>query len=134
MPIRYEVHREGHFIHAAATGTLTSQDFINYETQHAADTRLKPPVVELFEISHGACKNLSPEDFEQVLEHRKKRAVASVQHRCAILVPYGDAHCWNIAEFYSGMVNLHLPESVIVFGDARTARIWLGVDQARQAG
>ena len=133
MPITYEIYREGHFIHAVATGTLTSQDFINYEIQHAADTQLKPPAVELMEIFHGACKNLSPDDFEEILEHRKNRAPEPVQHRCAILVSYGDAHCWNIAEFYSGMVNLHLPESVIVFGDARIARIWLGVDKARQS-
>ena len=133
MPIVYEVHHEGHFIHAMATGTLTSRDFINYEIEHTTDTRLKPPVVELLEISHGACKDLSRDDFEVILEHRKKLAPAPVRHRCAILVSYDDSHCWNITEFYSGMVNLHLPESVIVFGDSRTARIWLGVDQTRLA-
>lgn len=134
MPITYEVHREGHFIHASATGILTCQDFINYEIAHAADTRLKPPVVELLEISYGACKNMTKDDFRAILEHRKTQSFSPVPHRCAILVSYGDAHCWNIADFYSGMASLHLPESVIVFGDVRTARIWLGVDQARLAG
>ena len=130
MPITYEILREGHFIHAVSSGILTRQDFINYEERHAADKRLKSPAVELLEISFGACKNLLPFDFELILEHRKTLDQAPAPHRCAILVSYGDTQCWDIAEFYSGMVNLHLPESVIVFGDARTARIWLGVEEA----
>ena len=129
MPITYEVHRDGHFIHALAGGNLTGRDFIDYENKHAADKRLNSPVVELLEISFGACKSLTRSDFEEVLEHRKKLKSPPVTHRCAILVTYGDNHCWSIAEFYSGMVNLHFPENVIVFGDAQTARIWLGVEE-----
>lgn len=128
MPITYDVCNGGHFIHAVASDDLTSSDFIEYELAHATDDRLKPPVVELLEIQHGACNQITKDDCSRVIDRRKDMEIRPAPHRCAIVVSYADSHAWDLAMFYEGMVPLHKPESVIVFGDTRIARIWLGVD------
>ena len=56
MPITYEVHKDGHFIHAVASRVLTGDEFVEYEVAHAIDERIKPPVSELLEVQHGACR------------------------------------------------------------------------------
>ena len=61
-----------------------------------------------------------------MLERRKEVETPPTRHRCAIVVSHPDAHAWDLAKLYEGMVTLHFPESVIVFGEAHTARIWLG--------
>jgi hypothetical protein len=134
MPITYKASSDGHFIHAVASGNLSVRDFIDYEKEHAGDPRLKAPLAELLEITYGSCSKLEPSDFDEVLQFRKSLPDPPEPHRCAILVSYGDIKCWDIAELYSGLVNLHFPESVIVFGDARTARIWLGIEEFTPAG
>jgi hypothetical protein len=130
MPIAYEVHQDGHFIHAVASGVLTGEEFVQYEIDHAKDERIKVPLSELLEIPFGAFKELTEEDVEQVLLRRKTTGSPPTPHRCAIVVPYADGRAWNLAKFYEGMVSLHFPESVIVFGDPRIAKIWLGVEDA----
>ena len=52
-------------------------------------------------------------------------------HRCAIVVSLANAHAWNLAAFYEGIVTLHSPETVIVFGTPGIARTWLGVDNVK---
>ena len=127
MAITYTVDSDGHFVHAIAEGTLTSQEFIDYEVAHAIDERILPPVSELFEIRSGACKNITLDDMSNVLKRRAEVGRRPTPHRCAIVVSPGDAHAWDLAKFYEGMVKLHAPETAIVFGDASIARIWLGV-------
>ncbi|MHC4582021.1 MAG: hypothetical protein ACYS14_11240 [Planctomycetota bacterium] len=126
MPIAYTVHPGGHFVHAIASSPVTPEEFIGYEVAHAIDSRVRPPVSELLEIQHGACRHITMDDMSKVLERRGELEKRPIPHRCAIVVSYGDAHAWNLAKFYEGMVVLHSPEIVIVFGDASTARIWLG--------
>ncbi len=128
MPIKYEVRNNGHFIHAVAGPAVTGDEFVEYEIAHAIDPKVKPPVYELLEIRHGACQQVTSKDMAAVLARRKEVTKPPTPHRCAIVVSHGDAHAWELAKFYEGMVRLHYPENVIVFGDARIARIWLGVD------
>jgi hypothetical protein len=128
MPIRYDVYNDGHAVHAVASDIVKSDEFIEYEVAHATDQRVKPPVSELFEIEHGALREITMDDMTKVLERRSELERLHTPHRCAIVVSYGDTHDWNLAEFYEDMAMLHSPESVIVFGDAGTARIWLGLD------
>jgi hypothetical protein len=128
MPITYNVHQSGHFIHAVATPAVTGPEFVDYEIAHAIDPQIKPPVAELLEIRPGACKTVTCEDMTAVLDRRKQTPRGPTPHRCAIVIADGDSHAWNLARFYEGMVRLHYPENVIVFGDVRIARIWLGVD------
>jgi hypothetical protein len=132
MPISYEVHNDGHFIHAIASGVLSSQEFVDYEIAHANDERIKPPVNELLEIKHNACKLITKDDCSKILEKRKEIPKLPTPHRCAIVVSISNSHAWNIAKFYEGMVMLHHPEDVIVFADERIARIWLGVEKTRE--
>ena len=130
MAITYTVDREGHFIHAIAEGVLTSQEFIDYEIAHAIDERIRPPVSELFEIRPGACQHITMDDMSNVLKRRAEVDRKPTPHRCAIVVSPDNSHAWDLAKFFEGMVILHSPETVIVFGDVRRARIWLGVDKA----
>ena len=131
MPIEYSVSRGGHFIHAMATYPVTPQEFVEYEVTHAIDKRIKTPLSELLEIGHGALRHITKDDMSRVLQQRAEIKSLPIPHRCAIVVSYGDARTWDLAKFYEGMVMLHSPESVIVFGDINTAKLWLGVDENR---
>jgi hypothetical protein len=129
MPIAYRVSQDGHFISAVARGTVTAEQFIDYEVAHAIDSRITPPVFELFEIEHNACQQITKEDMSKVLDQRCKVKKLPTPHRCALVVSTSDIHMWELAKFYEGMVMLHSPETVIVFGEQRTARVWLGIHE-----
>ena len=131
MPIAYTIYPGGHFIHAIATRPVTPKEFIEYEVVHAIDSRVRPPVSELLTIQHGACRQITMDDMSKVLERRGEMEKPPIPHRCAIVVSYGDAHAWDLAKFYEGMTVLHSPEIVIVFGEARIARIWLGARESQ---
>lgn len=126
MPITYTVHDGGHFIHARAHGTVSPDEFIEYEVKHAIDERIKPPVSELLEIESGALKDVTMDDVSKVFKRRRQIEREPTPHRCAIVVSLSDDHTWNLAKFYEKMAMLHLPEIVIVFGSEQTARTWLG--------
>lgn len=133
MPISYDVHGGGHFISAVASAPLTIEEFVEYEVAHAMDGRISPPVSELFTIQQGAFSQITMDDMLKLLERRKTGERSPTPHRCAIVVALGDAHAWELAKFYEGMAKLHYPESVIVFGDEHTAKIYLGVGAAGPA-
>lgn len=126
MPITYQIKNNGHLIHSIAEGIVTSDDFINYEIEHATDEKLKSPVNELFEIKHGAFDNLTESDIHKILERRKNSAQPR-RHRCALVLSMSDHKGWDLAKYYEKLVMLHYPASVIVFGDLNTAKIWLGI-------
>jgi hypothetical protein len=126
MPITYTVHDGGHFIHTIAKGTISPDEFMEYEIAHATDERLKSPVSELLELQSGACKDITTDDVARIIETRQRIKRESKPHRCAIVVSLSDDHTWNLAKFYEKMVMLHRPEIVIVFGNLQTARTWLG--------
>lgn len=128
MPIAYDVSRGGHFVHAVATNPVTREEFIEYEIAHALDERIKTPWVELLEMGNNVLRDITKEDISQVLRLRAAGANVSASHRCAIVVSYQDEHTWDLAKFYEEMAALHSPGSVIVFGDIRTAKLWLGVE------
>jgi hypothetical protein len=131
MPITYTVHDGGHFINARAHGTVSPDEFVEYEIAHAIDERIKPPVSELFEIESGALKDITMDDFARIIEKRKQIKKEPKPHRCAMVVSLSDDHSWNLAKFYEKMVMLHRPEVVIVFGNLQTARTWLGVQSRK---
>ncbi len=131
MPIEYTVIGDGHLIHAIAQTPVTADEFVEYEVAHAIDERINPPVSELLEIQLGALSQITEHDISRILERRKAIQRAAATHRCGIVVNYGDDHGWDIAKFYEGMVTLHSPEVVIVFGDVHIARRWLGFEQCQ---
>ncbi|MHB0914232.1 MAG: hypothetical protein ACYC5A_02050 [Thermoleophilia bacterium] len=128
MPIEYEVKDDGRFIHAVASGAVSSEELVAYEISHASDERIKSPLSELLEIKPVAFCNLTQDDVAAIFDSRKQPGGASLSHRCAVVVSPGDTHAWNLAKFYEGMAMLHSPEVMIVFGDRYTAQSWLGVD------
>ncbi|MDO9515305.1 MAG: hypothetical protein Q7J01_04290 [Syntrophales bacterium] len=127
MPITYDILNDGHYIHAIATAPVTSEEFIEYELTHASDARAAGPLSELFEVRHGACNDISIDDMKEILQKRKEGEKPPHSHRCAVVVSPHDAHAWDLAQFYRGMVTLHSEENVIVFATVDVARIWLGV-------
>ena len=129
MPINYNILNDGHFIHAKTNGNVSSLEFVDYEITHAIDKRLKTPIAELFEIENDSLKNVTENDISKVMEQRETIVKLPTPHRCAIVVSLGDIHAWNLARFYEGMVTLHYPENVVVFGDVIVARTWLGIDR-----
>ena len=129
MPITYSVSNDGHFIHAKTSGNVTGLEFVEYEVAHAIDKRLKAPIAELMEIENDSLKIVTENDISQVIEQRESIVSLPTPHRCAIVVSLGDIHSWNLARFYEGMVTLHYPENIVVFGDSMVARTWLGMDK-----
>jgi len=128
MPINYNIYNQGHFIHATVTKPVSNEEMIEYELVHTSDERLKPPVVELLEIEHGALDSIEKEAFSKILEHRKKSESPHINHKCAIVPSVCDDHAWNLTQFYEQMVSLHSPKDVIIFSDIYTAKVWLGVE------
>lgn len=126
MPIIYKILMSGHLIHSIAEGKVSKQNFIDYEIQHARDENLKAPVSELFEIRNGAFDNLSKEDIKNILDARNNNS-SFIRHKCALVVSMNDHKGWDLAKFYENLMMLHQPASVIVFGDIKTAKIWLGI-------
>ncbi|MBS3762198.1 MAG: hypothetical protein KGZ25_02725 [Planctomycetes bacterium] len=129
MPIEYKVFGGGHLIHAIAHAPVTAEEFVEYEMQHAIDDRINRPVSELLEVQPGALSGITKRDVSTILERRQTIERDPKRHRCGIVVSYGDNHGWDIAKFYEGMVVLHSPEVVIIFGDLNIARRWLGFEQ-----
>ena len=128
MPISYNVLNDGHFIYAKTSGNVTGQEFVDYEISHAIDKRLRAPISELIELENDSLKFISENDISKIMDQREKIMRLPNPHRCAIIVSLGDIHAWNLARYYEGMVTLHYPEDVIVFGDEVVARAWLGID------
>ena len=128
MPITYDILNDGHFIYAKTHGNVTGKEFVDFEVAHAIDKRLKPPAVELLEIENDSLKNINENDITKVMDRREKLVNLPTPHRCAIVVSLGDIHGFDLAQYYGGMVSLHFPEDVIVFGDVVVARAWLGID------
>jgi len=131
MPIKYDVYNNGKLIYAVASGSVTDEEYIEFEIKHAIDDRIKPPVSELLKINSGAFKNITTYAISEVLNRRKKSKRNHIPHSCAIVVSYSDSHAWDLAKYYEGMVKLHYPASVIVFGDEKIALTWLGIDPGR---
>ena len=125
MPIEYEIQSNGCFINATAHGIVTDEDFIEYETIHVIDERIRPPVDELLEIAPGADVNLTHEGIRQALKKNRELGRNKIRHRCAIVVRHPDEVVWDLAKFYESMARLHSPSSVIVFANPDIARIWL---------
>jgi len=128
MPITYKVLADGHFIHAIAKPPLTAQEFIDYEVEHALDSRIKLPVSELFEIAADAFRHITMDDMSEVFNRRGTIKQLPAPHRCAIVLGSLDDHSWSLAKLYEGMAVLHSPESVIVFANADVARQWVGFE------
>ena len=96
------------------------------EVAESSDLKSKT-IAELLEIEHGALRRVTKDDLVKAMDRRRECEQRPVPHRCGILVSLSDTHGWDLAMFYEGMATLHFSESVIVFGDERTARTWLGV-------
>ena len=127
MPIEYKVGENGHFIHAIATGDVTEEQFIEYESGHLTDARLRSPFKELLEIRDGSFRLVTPRAIEQLVARRGQPGSRHPWHDCAIVVSYSDADAWDLAKLYERLATLHSPCSVIVFGDVGIAKTWLGV-------
>ena len=128
MPIRYAVRADGRFIHATAYDTVTDKDLVEYEIAFASDERITHPADELLEFKRQSVVEVTRDGILEALERKKGLAREQVDHRCAIVVPYGDSVTWDLAKFYESMAMLHSAYGVIVFGDVAIARLWLGVD------
>lgn len=126
MPIKYEVHDNGRFIHAEAHGIVTDADFIEYETAHISNARIKPPVDELLEITPNAVIQLTQQGIQEALKKSKEPGKQRIPHRYAIVVKSPEKVAWDLAKFYESMAQLHSPSSVIVFASSDIARVWLG--------
>ncbi len=133
MPITYSVSKDGHFIHAVADGVVTNEDILAYEIEFRDDGRIKPPVKELLEIKPGCEKEFTMEGVADAVKQKEKTLHKNSHHTCAIVVPYEDNSGWDLANFYSTMAQMHFPSSVIVFGDIRIAKTWLGVESTQNS-
>lgn len=128
MPITYEVHNDGHFIHAVAKSPVTVEEFFRYELAHSCDGRLTSPVYELLEIYDAALKNITMDNMQEVIELNHEVENFLQPHRCAITVHPLENYSWDLVTFYRGMVKLHYLETVHIFSSPEPARKWLGVD------
>ena len=129
MPITYHIQDDGHTIFAVASGVVTGEEFIEYEVGRAIDERIKSPLSELLVVKPNALSNLTKDDLAEAIRRNKEKPNPPMPHQCALVISSGDAQGWNPAKFYEGMVRQHYHRTIIVFGDEKIARIWLGIER-----
>jgi hypothetical protein len=132
MPIVYEIHDKGRFIYAKAFGTVTDQDLLEYEMAHASDERIKGPADEVLDITADAKVLLTREGIQEALRIAGQMGDRWPCRRCAIVVRGFGQEIWDLAKFYETMSHSYARFSVIVFGNADVANIWLGRSPPRQ--
>ena len=128
MPVRYTVGSGGLFVHAVAHGVLTSDDIRQYINDISQDDRVRPGFREIFDVCAIKESQVIPEvfgDIHKLILNDPKRKRGS---KLAIVVSTNSS--FNNAQRYERSVMPDV-QHVIVFNDVHTAKIWLGVTDAR---
>ena len=123
MPVTYTVSSDGMFVHAVATGTLTTEDVLEFQQALWQDNRVKPGYKALFDEALISESHIDKEGL-QVIAAREQSDEAKRPSKLAIVA--GPGRSFPNARYYENIVSPE-KETVIVFHSEDIARQWLGV-------
>jgi hypothetical protein len=123
MSINYTVSSDGMFVHAIATGTLTTEDVLEYQQAVWQDSRVKQSFKVLFDESQISESRIDEQGL-QVIAAREISDEAKRPLKLAIVA--GPGRSFPNARYYENIVSPE-KEQVIVFHNEDVARQWLGV-------
>jgi hypothetical protein len=126
MPIDYSVSSDGMFVHAVATGTLTTEDVLEFQQAVWQDSRVKPGHKMLFDESRISESRIDTQGLQGIVA-RQESDEAKRPSKLAIVA--GPGTSFPRALEYEKMVSPE-KEKVIVFHHEDVARKWLGVPRS----
>jgi hypothetical protein len=118
----------GMFVHAIATGTLTTEEVLKFQKDLQKDSRVKPGHKMLLDESRIVESHIDPQDLQAIVE-RETSDEAKRPSKLAIVAGPGSSFPRALA--YEKMVPPE-KENVIVFHNRDVARQWLGVAHSDQ--
>ncbi|MBN2178263.1 MAG: hypothetical protein JW743_02385 [Deltaproteobacteria bacterium] len=128
MPIKYTVENEGRLVHVIASGRMTNNDLLDYETAFANDDRIMTGPDVLFEIKPDSIVTITDNGMLKAIEQKEKLAKKAKSYRCAIVISGRNREIWGLAKLYKKMNESKSPNVItIVFSDVGVAQKWLGI-------
>ncbi len=126
MPVTYQIHDNGKYVYAKATGKLIPEEIIDYVQKIKTNSKIKEGYKELFDVRFITESKVTIESFAKIIKEvitDKKRIFGN---KLAIVVSKSDS--FDKAKFYEkrGPAEKH---KVIVFNTLEIAKTWLDVDK-----
>jgi hypothetical protein len=116
------------FVHAIATGTLTTEEVLKFQKDLQKDSRVKPGYKMLFDESRISESRIDEQGLHVIIA-REKSDEAKQPSKLASVAGPGSSFSRALA--YEKMVSPE-KENVIVFHNRDVARQWLGVAHSDQ--
>ena len=126
MPVEYQIHDNGKYVHAKATGTLTPEEIIDYIHKLKANSEIKEGYKELFDVRFITESKVTINSFARIIKEVIADEKRIFRNKLAIVV--SKLESFNKAKFYEKTVPAE-KQKVIVFNTIETAKTWLGVDK-----
>jgi hypothetical protein len=123
MPITYLIDQEGTYVHATASGVLTTDEVCQYEAQVEADEAVKPGFRELMDVRWITGAEIDKEGFGRIAQAVRAGRKRGIGSKLAIVAQQSDS--FDRARYYERLAyDIH---NVIVFNSLEVAEVWLGV-------
>jgi hypothetical protein len=121
MPITFEVDEQANFVDVKATGVVTEEDLLQYQTTLMADPRIRPGLRVLFDARTAQPGGLTPEAVRIIASLDRKLRETCPTNKSAIVVR--DKQAAELAHEFE----TNTETNAIVFFNLDVARTWLGV-------
>jgi thymidine kinase len=126
MPVKYQVHDNGKYVYAKATGKLTPEEIIDYVHKVKVNSKIKEGFKELFDVRFITESKVTIESFTRITKEVIADKKRIFRNKLAIVVSKVDS--FDKAKFYEKMVPAE-KHKVIVFNTLEIAKTWLDVDK-----
>jgi hypothetical protein len=123
VPIDFKLEREGTFVSAHATGTLSLEDFVSMQKEMRSNKDLKDPHDTLLDVREVSDIQISEKDLKTISQGLTSGSKKLGARKLAI-VAHEDL-AFLLGSKY-GIVEKGVSETVIVFVSIDVARTWLG--------
>jgi hypothetical protein len=126
MPIKYEIHDNGKYIYAKATGKLTPTEIIDYIRKVKTNSKIKEGYKELFDVRFITESKVTIRSFARIIKEVIADKKRIFENKLAIVVSKTES--FDKAKFYEKTI----PEEthkVIVFNTLDIAKTWLNVNK-----
>jgi hypothetical protein len=121
MPITFEVDEQANFVDVKATGVVTEEDLLQYQTTLMADPRIRPGLRVLFDASTAQPGGLTPEAIQIIASLDRKLRQTCPADKSAIVVR--DKWAAELAHEFEK----NTETDAVVFFNLDVAKTWLGI-------
>ncbi len=126
MPVKYQVHDNGKYVYAKATGTLTPEDIIDYVHKIKVNSKIKEGYKELFDVRFITKSKVTIESFAEIIKEVITDKKRIFRNKLAIVACKRES--FDKAKYYEKTIP-EAKQKVIVFNTLEIAKTWLDVDK-----